>query len=311
VSEPLAPEAGAMETSLRRNLWLAALGLAVAVLIALVVLAARSSSLPAGDGRANAGPIIAIVHFIEIAGIAIELLAILIVIVVFRLSRRRDEDDDDPPYQEPVRVHWLVRLVSSLLPPILLAALIVVITRMRPDNQPLELEPFGGSVAPSGGGGLVEQVAANLGLAWWEILIAVALAVVAFAAIVRAFRDPGAPSGDEISEPERQSSALVTAVGAGLRDARLEPDPRRAVIAAYATLERILAAQGWPRREAEAPIEYMTRLFAARNVRGDALATLTELFELARFSQHAISPATKERAIAALAVIDGELRAAR
>ena len=106
-----------METVSRRRLLLAALGLAVTVLITLVVLAARSSSLQAGDAPPNAGPVIVIVHVIEILGIALELLAILILIVVFRLARRRDEDDDDEPYQEPVRVHWLVRLLSSLLPP--------------------------------------------------------------------------------------------------------------------------------------------------------------------------------------------------
>ena len=302
-----------METVSRRRLLLAALGLAVTVLITLVVLAARSSSLQAGDGPANAGPVIVIVHVIEIVGIALELLAILILIVVFRLSRRRDEDDNDEPYQEPVRVHWLVRLLSSLLPPLVLTALIVAITRSRPVDQSLELAPIGDFGASPGSGGLVEQVVINLGLSWWEVLIAVVLAVVAFVAILRAFRADGAPVSMPDEEPEglRQTTALASAVGAGLRDARLEPDPRRAVITAYATMERMLAAQGWPRREVEAPLEYMTRLFAERNVRADALVTLTELFELARFSQHVISPATKARAIGALTVIDQELRAAR
>jgi heme/copper-type cytochrome/quinol oxidase subunit 2 len=302
-----------METGSRRRLLLAALGPAVIVLITLVVLAARSSSLQAGDGPTNAGPVIAIVHVIEIVGIALELLAILILIVVFRLARRRDEEDDDEPYQEPVRVHWLVRLLSSLLPPLVLAALIVAITRSRPVDRPLELAPIGDFGASPGSGGFVEQVVTNLGLSWWEVLIAVVLAVVAFVAILRAFRAHRAPVSTPDEEPEvlRQTSALASAVGAGLRDARLEPDPRRAVITAYATMERMLAAQGWPRREVEAPLEYMTRLFAERNVRADALATLTELFELSRFSHHAISPATKERAIGALTIIDQELRAAR
>jgi hypothetical protein len=302
-----------METVSRRRLLLAALGLAVTVLITLVVLAARSSSLQAGDGPTNAGPVIAIVHVIEIVGIALELLAILILIVVFRLARRRAEDDDDEPYQEPVRVHWLVRLLSSLLLPLVLVALIVAITRSRPVDQPLELAPIGDFGASPGSGGFVEQVATNLGLSWWEVLIAVVLAVVAFTAILRAFRAYRAPvsTPDEELEVLRQTSALASAVGAGLRDARLEPDPRRAVITAYATMERMLAAQGWPRREVEAPLEYMTRLFAERNVRADALVTLTELFELARFSHHVISPASKERAIGALTVIDQELRSAR
>jgi hypothetical protein len=302
-----------MESTSRRPLLLAALGLAVTVLITLVVLAARSSSLQAGDGPTNAGPVIAIVHVVEIIGIALELLAILILIVVFCLARRRDEDDDDEPYQEPDRVHWLVRLLSSLLPPLVLAALIVAITRSRPVDQSLEMAPIGDPGALPGSGGFVEQVVTNLGLSWWEVLIAVVLAVVAFVVIVRAFRAYRAPVSTPDEEPEvlRQTSALASAVGAGLRDARLEPDPRRAVITAYATMERMLAAQGWPRREVEAPLEYMTRLFAERNIRADALATLTELFELSRFSHHVISPATKERAIRALTVIDQGLRAAR
>src|SRR5829696_6641113 len=298
-----------METASRRRPLLAALGLAVTVLITLVALAARSSSQQAGEGPTNAGPVIAIVHVIEIVGIALELLVILILIVVFRLSRRRDEDDDDEPYQEPVRVHWLVRLLSSLLPPLVLTALIVAITRSRPVDQSLELAPIGNFGASPGSGGFVEQVVTNLGLSWWEVLIA----VVAFVAIIRAFRAYRAPVSTPNEAPEvlQQTSALASAIGAGLRDARLEPDPRRAVNTAYATMERMVAAQGWPRREVEAPLEYMTRLFAERNVRADALATLTELFELARFSHHVISPATKERAIGALTVIDQELRAAR
>jgi heme/copper-type cytochrome/quinol oxidase subunit 2 len=302
-----------METISSRRLLLVALGFAVTVLITLVVLAARSSSLQAGEGPTNAGPVIAIVHVIEIVGIALELLAILILIVVIRLSRRRDEDDDDEPYQEPVRVHWLVRLLSRLLPPLVFTALIVAITRSQPVDQSLELAPIGDFGTSPGSGGLAEQVVTNLGLSWWEVLIAVVLAVVVFVAILRTFRAYRAPvsTPDEDPEVSRQTSALMSAVGAGLRDARLEPDPRRAVITAYATMERMLAAQGWPRREVEAPLEYMTRLFAERNVRVDALATLTELFELARFSHHVISPATKDRAIGALTVIDQELTAAR
>ena len=40
-------------------------------------------------------------------------------------------------------------------------------------------------------------------------------------------------------------------------DLRAEADPRRAVIAAYARMERALAAAGLPRSPAEAPDEYL------------------------------------------------------
>ena len=42
-----------------------------------------------------------------------------------------------------------------------------------------------------------------------------------------------------------------------LDDLRREDDPRKAVIGAYANMERTLAARGVPRRESEAPAEYL------------------------------------------------------
>ena len=50
------------------------------------------------------------------------------------------------------------------------------------------------------------------------------------------------------------SEAVSAAVDESLDDLRAEPDPRRAVIAAYARLERVLAAHGLPRFAAEAPL---------------------------------------------------------
>ena len=53
------------------------------------------------------------------------------------------------------------------------------------------------------------------------------------------------------------AAAVAQAVDESLDDLRAEPDPRRAVIATYARLERVLAAHGLPRKPAEAPLEYL------------------------------------------------------
>ena len=58
----------------------------------------------------------------------------------------------------------------------------------------------------------------------------------------------------------------AAAVDESLDDLRAEPDPRRAVIAAYARLERVLAAHGLPRKPAEAPLEYLGRMLAELSV---------------------------------------------
>ena len=56
--------------------------------------------------------------------------------------------------------------------------------------------------------------------------------------------------------------ALADVLDETLDDLRAETDPRRAVIAAYARMERALAAYGLPRRPSEAPDEYLQRIFA-------------------------------------------------
>jgi hypothetical protein len=292
-----------------RRLRLLALGLAVTLLIALVALASRSSEM-GGEGRANAGPVIAILHMVEIIAIAVELLALLLLVVILRLARGQSEEEDDDHYQEPRRLHWAVKLLIVALPLLQIAAVIFALYRFA--GQPPEIAPTEFAPLRPAPGGFIEQVSANLGLAWWEIALAVALAAAAFIAIIRAFREPP-PAPRTAPESSREAHALASAVAAGLRDARLEPDPRRAVIAAYATMEQMLAAQGFPRRAVEAPLEYMARLFGQMELEfsGEAMRTLTDLFELARFSDHDISPVTKERAISALQVIENELQMAR
>ena len=56
--------------------------------------------------------------------------------------------------------------------------------------------------------------------------------------------------------------ALADVLDETLDDLRAERDPRRAVIAAYARMERALAAYGFPRDAAEAPDEYLERILA-------------------------------------------------
>jgi hypothetical protein len=95
-----------------------------------------------------------------------------------------------------------------------------------------------------------------------------------------------------------------------LDDLRSEPDPRRAVIAAWARLEQALASSGLPRRPAETPEEYVPRILGRLEVDPASVRTLTDLFETAKFSQHEVDETMRESAIAALARIRDELREA-
>jgi hypothetical protein len=92
-----------------------------------------------------------------------------------------------------------------------------------------------------------------------------------------------------------------------LADLREEEEPRRAVIAAYARMERALAAHGVPRRRFEAPHEYLRRVLSEVTGGRRAAERLTDLFERARFSTHAVDAEMKADAIAALEDLQAEL----
>jgi hypothetical protein len=101
---------------------------------------------------------------------------------------------------------------------------------------------------------------------------------------------------------------LSVALSEAIDDLRNEPDPRRAVIAAYARMERVLARHGLARDPAEAPFEYLARILSRLDVRAGATQELTELYERAKFSPHPIDDLMKERAINALVSIREDLQ---
>ena len=105
--------------------------------------------------------------------------------------------------------------------------------------------------------------------------------------------------------------ALSEVLAETLDDLRREVDPRRAVIRAYARMEQTLAAKGLPRREAEAPLEYLVRALDAVQASGHSVRRLTQLFQRARFSTHEIDVGMKDDAIDALSGLRAELEAAR
>jgi hypothetical protein len=94
-----------------------------------------------------------------------------------------------------------------------------------------------------------------------------------------------------------------------LDDLRAERDPRKAVIGAYARMEKLFAAHQVPREEAETPQQYVERVLARLQVSSFAVRRLTELYERARFSPHTVDAGMKDDAIAALEGLRAELNA--
>ena len=141
-------------------------------------------------------------------------------------------------------------------------------------------------------------------LSWITIVALIGLVVAAGVAYV---------ISDRRSRPARDPRAelaqdLAGALDDALDDLRSEADPRRAIIAAYVRLERVLAASGIARRAFETSDEYLVRVLQDLELRPDAIGRLTELFTQAKFSHHDVDSTMKESAIEALGQVRGELR---
>jgi hypothetical protein len=142
-------------------------------------------------------------------------------------------------------------------------------------------------------------------LRWQEIAIVLALLAAFGAAAYVASRRRPAPREWRLASQKAVSAALDES----LDDLRSEPDLRKAIIAAYARMERALALAGLARHPAEAPLEYVERALGELQTSSGGIRRLTDLFEWAKFSPHEPDPSMRDEAIEALVAVRDELRA--
>jgi Domain of unknown function (DUF4129) len=161
-----------------------------------------------------------------------------------------------------------------------------------------------GSGAPAAGADETESYRAEF--AWIPVLVLLALIGLGLAAAYVSRRQ----RRQRWQERNAFAEAVLEVLEDTLDDLRAEADARKAVIAAYARLERTLAAHDAPRNAAETPEEYFTRILPQLSVGEGSIRRLTDLFTRAKFSQHEVDAAMKEEAIDALVQVRDELRSA-
>jgi hypothetical protein len=113
---------------------------------------------------------------------------------------------------------------------------------------------------------------------------------------IRARRRPP-PPGVNAKQGQAPRAAALQAAERGLANV---DDPRAAVLAAYGALGRSLAAVGLPREPPEAPREYLERVLDAGPAAAAHLRRLTDLFEVARYSDRPIDAGDRAEALACL-----------
>ncbi|SPM32415.1 hypothetical protein MRAB57_213 [Mycobacterium rhizamassiliense] len=117
--------------------------------------------------------------------------------------------------------------------------------------------------------------------------------------------------GDTESDvPPRRSESLARAAELGLAEmVDLSREPREAIIACYATMERELAnVPGAVPQEFDTPTEVLARAVEHRALQADNAVELVNLFEEARFSPHVMSEGHRETAVNVLELVLNELR---
>ena len=113
-----------------------------------------------------------------------------------------------------------------------------------------------------------------------------------------------------VPTPTVASMSLVRAAESGLAEIEdLSREPREAIIACYAAMERELAHfPGAVPQDFDTPTEVLARAVEHHALHVDNAAELVNLFEEARFSPHVMSETHRESALRVLQLVLAELR---
>jgi hypothetical protein len=189
-----------------------------------------------------------------------------------------------------------------------------LICLLRRNDKLLPFDSFGGTFGFGPNGDVVgrdpsqtDADAYRAEFAWIPVIVILGL----IAACIAAFAIASRRRRQSLRERDLVVvEQLADVLDETLDDLRAEPDPRRAVIAAFARLERSFASAGVPRRKEETAEEYVPRALDGLDVDPVPVRTLTGLFTTAKFSHHAVDEGMKLEAISALEHIRDDLRAA-
>ena len=178
--------------------------------------------------------------------------------------------------------------------------------RPRPSCATDTAAPERRDPAPDGGSDMFAILAVTT-------LVLVVLTVVA---AIRGRRRPATVTASSAPEPEPSAPTadpdLARAAELGLAEiGDLSRDPRQAIIACYAAMERELGkSPGASPRDSDTPTEVLARAIDTQVLRSGSAGELVDLFEEARFSAHIMDEGHRAEAVRALQLVQRELAGA-
>jgi hypothetical protein len=304
-----------------------ATGRVVAVIVLLIVIAASLRGyLPGADREARKGPPdsgASLVYVIAMLSVSVVIVGVAIIVRLrdprraalgaSPLSDRFSDGRGRPTWQ--VLVIGAAVLVAWLLTVWLLSHFVVVRVSGQPPGAPPSIAPApatNGSRPPS-----PPDVGADRDVVRYLIAASAALFVLIVVGAVAAARRRRVAESPTIAVEIRRpapapstSESLARAAEVGLAEiGDRSREPREAIIACYAAMERELSrVPGAVPQDFDTPTEVLARAVENHALRGDSAAELVNLFEEARFSPHVMNEAHRMSALSVLQLVLADLR---
>ena len=260
----------------------------MAVLLGVVAWAAPGMTAggAAADGTSSAAPS-SVTSVVNLIVGAMWGAMVVVVIHLFLRIRRRNDEEGEEVVGRPRKAWWLPWLAAAII----LATVVGPIALIRGGSNARDVPGTATTASVPPRPADVPPPSDPTTPSVWTILAVVAGAAAATFVILRRSSHPF----DRERPPLPQE--LVRAVDDSIHDIESEPDARRAIIRAYARMEGALSRSGVPRRPSETPLEYIEGALRRLMVPAEPVRSLTDLFEVARFSDRHMDANAKQRAI--------------
>jgi hypothetical protein len=232
---------------------------------------------------------------------------------VVRPVRRRRRDPEQPDWvDEPPPTTWTEK-VALLLGLVVFVVAVTAAAWLAVRDQgsaPAAPSPATGSPAapapPSTNPGSWHPSLGNPQPTSWPWLLA-GVALLTVGAGLMALWAVRRPASSTVAH-RPPADQLVELLDASTGEVLAATTPRQAILAAYARMEHALSPRGVGRQRHETALEYLDRLLACQELEPAPLQCLTDLFELAKFSNHQVTETMRDDAVAALNMISAALR---
>jgi hypothetical protein len=205
------------------------------------------------------------------------------------------------PRRRPTRLRWWMYLLAYLAALVVIATLSEVFDRSSEEDRVGATPEVGVPEQPA------EEEFTRLHISS-VALVAIAGVLFVGGTIYLLLKDKG--NGRRTRARRTSADVLKEEIDVGIGELRTLEDPRAAVIACYARMERALGRAGTLRRASETPFELLERALQEHSVPATSAHRLTTLFEVAKFSLHPIGEHERSEAIDALEDVRARLATA-